>query len=247
VKSFVFERPPKNLIFARVRRETRETCDSRRIKITPKNWNELMANPGARPGCILVGRVLAPRLPQISEKLTQFGAPYFKKGANDSSRYRIDSRQTRKASASQQMRQDGFRLIVGGVSHCDSIQVAGHSAAREKLVTQAPGCVFKIPVLALSFASHIGPAKFTVELKFRRERFHKSLVFVRVRSPKLVVEMQYDNCDPELGAQFRENPEHRHGIGSARNAQADSVAGPDHSVAPDGFADSLVQSGVHLK
>jgi hypothetical protein len=145
------------------------------------------------------------------------------------------------------MGQDGLCLIVGGVGHRDSIQIVSRSRELKKLVAQAPRAILTIPAVALSFAGHIAPARFDLDMQISREGFHKLLIGVGIASAKLMVEMQYDHGDPELGAQFLENPEHRHGIGSARDTQADSVAWPDHPVASNGFKDSLVQRETHAK
>jgi hypothetical protein len=104
------------------------------------------------------------------------------------------------------MGQDGLCLIVGGVGHRDSIQIVSRSGALEKLVAQAPRGILKIPAVALSLASHIAPARFTLEVQVGSERFHESLVGIGIGSPKLMVEMEHDDCDPELSAQFLENP-----------------------------------------
>jgi hypothetical protein len=84
-------------------------------------------------------------------------------------------------------------------------------------------------------------------MEFLRERVHEAFVFVRCRSPKLMVEMQNKNRDPKMRPQPGENSEHRHRIRAARNANANPVARPNHGVPADGCEDSSVEVFVHPK
>ena len=143
------------------------------------------------------------------------------------------------------MRQNGFGLIVRRMSHGDAIQAARFGHGSKKLIAQTPRRVFHIPAVKARFAGNVGAAGFKFQMEFLRQRFHEAFVFVRFRSPQLMVEMQNKNRDPELRPQLGENPQHRHRIRAARNAHANAVARPNHGVPADRVEDSFVEIFVH--
>ena len=189
VESFVFERPPEGFVFARVHRQTRQARHHSGIKIAKEKWNELVANPRACAGSVLIGRIFPPGLSQIGKKLAQFLAPHFQQRTNSQPGDWIDSRQARQAGAAQQMRQDSFGLVVRRVGHGDAIQAACFGHGSEKLIAQSPRGVFHVPAVKARFAGHIGAAGFKFQMEFLRQRFHEAFVFVCFRSPQLMVEM----------------------------------------------------------
>ncbi len=65
------------------------------------------------------------------------------------------------------------------------------------MVTQAPCGIFKIPSVAARLTSHIGPVRHEIKPQFARKPGNEHFVFVRVRAPKLVVEMQNEKLDSE--------------------------------------------------
>ena len=61
-ETLVFERPPECFVFASVLCKSRQACHRGRVKIAEKKRNQLVANPRAHAGSVLVGGVFPPGL-----------------------------------------------------------------------------------------------------------------------------------------------------------------------------------------
>ena len=179
------------------------------------------------------------------EKIAHFLAPQFQERANDHAGDRIDSRQTRQTSAPQEMRQDGFGLIVRRVGHGNAVQAARFGDGSEKLIAQPPRRVFHIPAMQARLGGNVGAARFKFHVEFRGERLHEAFIFVRFRPTQLMVKMQNKNRDPKLRPQLGKNSQHRHRIRPARNSKANAPSRPDHAVLVDRFQDPLIDVFVH--
>ena len=129
------------------------------------------------------------------------------------------------ACAAKDVSEDGFRLIVGGVGHGDSIELAIRNETLEEGVSRAAGRVFKVGALAFGLRGDVfvGNKKLQVELpgEFTNELF----VAVGGFAAQLVVEVDHRKDNPQLLAQFEEKEKEGHGIGATGNSHADAGAG----------------------
>jgi hypothetical protein len=99
------------------------------------------------------------------------------------------------------MRQNRLSLVIRCVRDGYPVQAARTCDGSKELVTQAPRAIFEIPTVAARLASHIGPVRYEIKPKFARKPGNELFVFVRVRTPKLVVEMQNEKPDSERRTQ----------------------------------------------
>src|SRR5271154_5142369 len=110
--------------------------DSRR-KIAFKNGKKLFANSRAKPARITVRRVFTPDLIFRAEIVAQILAGDSEQRADNGTSGRINARQTRGARSANQMSQNGFGLILGGMSYGNACCLAGGADALEECITQA--------------------------------------------------------------------------------------------------------------
>src|SRR5271154_6773389 len=128
--------------------------DSRR-EIAFQNGKKLLANARAKPARIAVRRVFTPDLVFRAEIVAQILAGDSEQRANNGASGRINARQTRGARSANQMSQNGFGLVLGGVCYGDARRLSGGADAFEECITQASRSVFEIPSMTGGFGGNV--------------------------------------------------------------------------------------------
>src|SRR5271156_7006932 len=128
--------------------------DSRR-KIAFKNGKKLFANSRAKPARITVRRVFTPDLIFRAEIVAQILAGDSEQRADNGTSGRINAGQTSGSRSANQMSQNGFGLILGGVCYGDARRLSGGADAVEECISQASRSVFEIPTMTGGFGGNV--------------------------------------------------------------------------------------------
>src|SRR5271154_1806592 len=142
--------------------------DSRR-KIAFKNGKKLFANSRAKPARITVRRVFTPDLVFRAEIVAQILAGDSEQRADHRASGRINARQASGSCSANQMSQDGFGLILGGVCYGDASCLAGGADAFEECIAQASRGVFEIPSMTGGFGGNVLAGGHNLEATISRQ------------------------------------------------------------------------------
>ena len=93
----------------------------------------------------------------------------------------MDSRQARESGAAENVPEDGFGLIVGGVRNRDAIELPLGGQPLEVRITSTPGRIFQIGSFPRGFARNIFASHEEREIVTSRQRSHELLVGLRMR------------------------------------------------------------------
>ena len=174
-----------------------------------------MANARPEPRRVRVGRVLPPSLPQSFQVVAKIASPEFEQWPYHNACDRVNRRDPRGASAANQVRQNGFSLIVRCVRHRDVCCSTLINQAPEKSIAQ-PACgILQVPALSLRLMRHIGPFDEQIKLVRPGQFRHKSHIFLRLWAPQRVIEMSDTQRDAQFLMNRVQDAKKGHGIGAA--------------------------------
>jgi hypothetical protein len=127
------------------------------------------------------------------------------------------------AGAAENMGEDGFGLIVGGVRDGDFVELVFGGEAFEERVAGAAGGVFEIGTLAFGFGGDVFAGNEEGERVAFSEVCDETFVRVRGTAAKLVIEMDGGEDDAELFTELEEQREKSDGIGATGNGYTDAL------------------------
>jgi len=151
----------------------------------------------------------------------------------------VDATEACEAGASQDVSENGFSLIVGGVGYGDSGGVPCGDELIEEGVTRSAPSVFEIGFVAFSICGDIGAPSVEGEGMFRGEGGDEFLVGVGSAAAELMIEVGDGEDDAELRAEFQQQVEERDGVGATGDGDGYSIARLEELAS----ADFLQQAG----
>ena len=199
--------------------------NNRSLKIFFKERHEPVADAGAHSVGVAVRGVFTPRLFLAAEIGAQIGAADFEERTNDDAGGGMDAAKPGEPRAAKDVRQDGFRLIVGGVRNGDAIEAVLLNELLKKGVPRAPRHVFQIAAFSFGFRGDIFRSHEKFQLVLRRKFRNEFLVGLRSSSAQFVIEVHHAQDATQLLAQFKEQMQQGNGIRAAGNGNAQALAG----------------------
>jgi hypothetical protein len=202
-----------------------QVLDDGGLEMLFEEWQKRRANPGARFGGVPIGGVFAPRLFAGPEVGTEIGTPGVQEWADNRAGSGVNAGETGESGSSKKVSQDGFGLIVGGVSDGDRREVFFLGQLREKLVARPTGGVFQIGFLAFGFGGDVIAADMELQAVASGKFGDEVFVGVGGFAAKLVIEVEDSEDDSQFFAQLDQQQEQRDGVRTTRNGDADASAG----------------------
>src|SRR5229473_8624742 len=90
-----------------------------RLELSLEQRKELLSDPRAHSFHVAVGSVFPPELFPCAQVCPQFRPPNFQQGPNNGTGHRMNSAKPRETRATEEMCENGLRLIVGSVRNRD--------------------------------------------------------------------------------------------------------------------------------
>src|SRR5579871_4655958 len=115
-----------------------------RLKVFLHEWNQPLANPRSEPSRVSIRRIFAPRLFLLFQVYAQSRSPDSQKGPHDDAARRMNTSDSGKASAAQNVSQNRFCLIIRRVSRCNAVQSRLLYERCEEFVSSLSRRVFQI-------------------------------------------------------------------------------------------------------
>jgi len=209
------------------------------LKLFFQERQEPEANASTGAFGVAIGGVFAPGLAAGTEISAKIGAADFEERAKDSAGFGVNAAKAGEAGAAEDVSEDGFGLVVGGVGHGNFVEKAfGDETVEEGIAGTARG-VFKIGALAFGFSGDVFAGHEELQAVFGGEPGDEFLVGFGGAAPQFVIEMNDGKNDGKFFAQFDEEMEEGDRIGAAGNGNADARARTQdlrlHHVNPEGL------------
>ena len=184
----------------------------------------------AKPRLIRVRGILPPSLAALVEVIAQFSAANLEKRSYNCAstrriNNRIDAGQAGGSGSSDDMRQNGFCLIVGGMSNGNALRFSVGENPIEKCVPQTSRRLFQIPTVLRRCRPHIFARAHKFQPACPRQFFNEAGVAIRFVAAQHVIEMDHDERDSEFVAKRFEQTQQRYRIGAAGDGNANAVTG----------------------
>jgi hypothetical protein len=148
---------------------------------------EFFAEAGAEARGVLIGGVLAPGLFFGAEVGAEVGPTDVKQRADDGFGLGMDAAEAGEAGAAEDVGEDGFGLVVGGVGYGDAIDFFCGDEAGEKVVAGAAGGVFEIGFFAFGLGGDVEAFEMKVEMMLGGELGDEFFVGVGGAAAELVI------------------------------------------------------------
>jgi len=197
------------------------------LKLLFKERHEVVPNAGAHTVRVTVGGVFPPGLALAAKIGAQIRAADSEKRAQHNARGGMDAGKSGESRATQNVRQHGFRLIVGRVRDGDAIEAALLYEALKEGVSRPPRYIFQIAAFALGPRGDVfrGHEKFQTVL--RREPRDEFLVELRSPAAQFVIEVHHAQDAAQPLPQFQEQMQQGDGIRAAGNSNAQALSGAE--------------------
>jgi hypothetical protein len=99
---------------------------------------------GTRAFGVAIRGIFTPRLAKGAKVSPKFVATEFKEGTKDAAKLGVNAAEASEAGATQEVSEDGFGLVVGGVRDGDSVDLAFGNEALKEGIASTPRGVFEI-------------------------------------------------------------------------------------------------------
>jgi hypothetical protein len=123
------------------------------------------------------------------------------------------------------MREDGFSLIVGSVSHGDFIQIMLSDELFEEGIASTTCGILKVGMFPPGFRRDILPEYEKGQIVLSRKLGHEFLVGARGFAAQLVIEVHNRKHDARECAGLKEQTQQRHRVCASRNGYPNTQAG----------------------
>ena len=177
----------QGFVFTREGGQRDEVLDNGGLELRFKQGKKLFTDAGAETGSVLIGGVFAPGLFSGAQIGAEVGATDVKERTDHAFGLRMNAAEASEAGAAKDVGEDGFGLVVSGVSYGDAIDFFGRHEPGEKLVAGAASGVFEVGFFAFSLSGYIGALEMKVEAVFSCELGDEFFVGVGSAAAELVV------------------------------------------------------------
>ncbi len=160
----------------------------------------MRANSRAKPSLIRIRGIFPPSLAAFVEVITQFVAANLKKRPDNRAsarriNNRIDAGKAGGPGSPDDMPQNGFCLIVGGMSNCNAGRLSAGENPIEKCVPQTPRRLLHIPTVICRRCGNIFARAYKFQPTHPRQFFNETGIAIRLFAAQHVIEMDYDERD----------------------------------------------------
>jgi len=138
-----------------------------------------------------------------------------------------------------------FRLIVGGVSHCDTRAEARINEGPEIVVSRAASSIFEIGILFFGLPCNIKRSRTKFQFVFCGQLGDEFFVRGGGFAAQLVIEMNDAKNHAELLAQLQKQEQQRHRICASGHRNADTVAWTHNLLSLHVLKQLLAQGEAH--
>ena len=159
----------------------------------------------------------------------QLSAAEFEERTDDVTGDGMNAAEAGESGAAQDVRENGFGLVVGGMGDSDFVDVALGDQFGEEAVAGAARGVFKVGFFAASFGFYVGSADMKRDLELLCELNDGAFVGIGGSAAKFVIEVNNTENNTEVLEKFGQQEKQSDGIRAARNRYADAVAGTEPS------------------
>jgi len=243
--AILHERGPKGLLLPREAGKFGQMTDDMRGKIAFEDGQELAANARTLTAKIAIRGILAPRLAEAIEILPEVLPAHAEKRPDDGTGEGINSRETRGAGSAKHVREHGFGLVIGCVSHGDARCTALGGEALEEGIAKAPGGILKIPAVARGSGGDLLARDDEFKPARVRQLGDKSRMRVRLRAAQGMIEVGDKQRDSQRVAEAFQQEQKRSRVRTAGYGDGDAVAGDHHPGGANGFKDFLFERRFH--
>lgn len=181
--------------------------DDRRLKLLFEQREQFAAQAGAEARGVPVGGVFAPRLLSRPEVVAQLGAADVQQRPDNMFGLRMNAAETGEAGAAQDMRQNGFRLVIGSMGDGQAIDFLIRDQAGKESVARAAGGIFEIGFFAFGFGGNIDALKVKLEMAGGRQFGDEVFVGVGSAAPQTMVHMRDAEDDAKPFLQLEQKPQ----------------------------------------
>ena len=154
----------------------------------------------------------------------QFLAAHGQQRAEDLSYGGMNAAEAGEAGTAQDMCEDGFGLVVGGVGHGNARAAGGVHEGLEKGVAGAAGGVFEIGAFFFCFVCHVGGGRMKFQGMTGGQLGHELFVGIGETAAKFVIEVGDDEDEAEFFAEFEEEQQEGDGVRTAGDGGGDALA-----------------------
>jgi hypothetical protein len=137
----------------------------------------------------------------------------------------VNSAEAGEPGSPQDVSEDRFGLVIGGMGHGEFRYFPVGSELREKRIARSACGIFEIGFLAPRFRCYIFAACVKRQTQFGGQFGDEFFVRVGGLATEFMIEMNDAEYNAEFFSQFDQQEQHRHRIGAARNANAHAIAG----------------------
>jgi hypothetical protein len=127
------------------------------------------------------------------------------------------------------------------------IDTAVANQRTEKSIPQAARGVLQVPTLGARNGSNVFAARKKRQIMVAGQGCDEMLILLRIHPAQTMIEVQHDEPDPHLLAQFPQKPKQRHRVGAAGNTYTYTIAGAQHLVARDRSQNPMGEVNWHGK
>jgi hypothetical protein len=223
-----------------------------RIEFVLQERDEELADAVAGEMVIGVGGVFTPALVEIFEVLLEFTSAKNEERAKDFSAELavvvfdgdewVNAGESFEAGAADQSHENGFGLVVEGVSGEDCVDCVGFAEQVVKeAVAEFAGGGFDADVLFSSALPDVVAVAVKFQIVFAGEAGDELLVGVGFGAAELVVEVDYREDDAEFEAKLEHQAKKGDGVDASGDGDAQAVAGVEEVMATNVGEDALRQ------
>jgi len=219
--------------------------DGERMEALFEKRDDLATNAGASTVHVEIGGVFAPGLAELLQIGAELRAAKAEQRADYLPRDRVNAGETCDSRPAEEVGENGFGLIVGSVSGSDESGVLIGDQLGKELVARTAGSVFEVR----SFAECLGLDICAIDVKRKivgkSELGDELLISVRSAAAQAVIEVRNGKHQAALPAEFQEQAEQGHGIGTTGNRNTHAVAWPEQPLGRYGRSQSGDEIGFH--
>jgi hypothetical protein len=167
--------------------------------------------PDARagPSDVAVRRVFSPRLAQRTQIDAKLAPPKMQKRTKNRAGLGMNAAQARDSRSAQNMRKDGFALVVRRVGNGNTIESSIGNEPIEVRVARAPRRVFHIGPFLPGLRRYIFVRRMEWQAEMRGKLVYKRFVAIRSLPAQFMIEVHNGKNDAELLPQLEEQAQKR--------------------------------------
>jgi len=221
-----------------------KVLDNSGLKSSFKKGQQPRANTGAQAAGVAVGSVFAPGLAAKTKIRAQILAAKFEQGTESGAGLGVNAGESGKTGSAEHVGENGFSLVVGGVSDGDFVEMMVAGEVFKEGVTGTTSGVFDVGMFAPGFGGDVFARREKRKIVVRGERGDEFFVGVGGATAQLVIEVDDRKDDAKLFAKFEEKKKEGDRIGTAGDGHANALARVGATVKAQGVQELLSESGA---